>query len=128
MIAAGFGFRSICTAEDLYQALQKVCESYQIPLEYISILATSTMKQEDPILVDLNQRLKKKILYFSYSDLTHISDRLKTHSAISLKVSGSPCLSEAAALCAAGANSYLLGPRIIQNNVTCALAMKGKTS
>ncbi|NGO50535.1 cobalamin biosynthesis protein [Mesorhizobium camelthorni] len=48
-----------------------------------------------------------------------------THSARSQAVAGSPSVSEAAALAAAGEGARLLGPRIVVGQVTCALATSG---
>jgi cobalt-precorrin 5A hydrolase len=48
-----------------------------------------------------------------------------THSARSQVIAGTPSVSEAAALAAAGEGSRLLGPRIVVGPVTCALATSG---
>jgi cobalt-precorrin 5A hydrolase len=51
-----------------------------------------------------------------------------TRSEFSQAVAGTPSVSEAAALAAAGADARLLGPRIAVGPVTCALAITGDTA
>jgi cobalt-precorrin 5A hydrolase len=48
-----------------------------------------------------------------------------THSELSQTLAGTPSVSEAAALAAAGEGARLCGPRIVVGPVTCALAISG---
>ena len=125
MIAAGLGYRNICTEEDILAALDKACRDYAVKRECLGMLVTSRIKKTDHAILNAAETLKVPLLFVSYEDLQTVSDRILTHSAISMKVTGSPCLSEAAALVAAGKHSRLLGARIIHHNVTCAIATDG---
>ena len=66
-----------------------------------------------------------KMLTVTEAALKEMEERTLSQSAQSLAVTGTPSVSEAAALAAAGEGSRLLGPRIVVGNVTCALAIGG---
>jgi cobalt-precorrin 5A hydrolase len=57
--------------------------------------------------------------------LNEMSDRTLSHSDASLSLAGTPSVSEAAALAAAGDGARLAGPRIVVGPVTCAIAFGG---
>ncbi|PDQ17327.1 cobalamin biosynthesis protein CbiG [Mesorhizobium sanjuanii] len=50
---------------------------------------------------------------------------LLSHSGLSQDLAGTPSVSEASALAAAGAGAKLLGPRTVLGRVTCAIAIGG---
>nr|WP_051069136.1 cobalamin biosynthesis protein [Mesorhizobium metallidurans] len=52
---------------------------------------------------------------------------LLSHSDLSQRLAGTPSVSEASALAAAGAGAKLLGPRTVFGPVTCAIAISGDT-
>jgi cobalt-precorrin 5A hydrolase len=54
-----------------------------------------------------------------------MSLRTLSHSEASLSAAGTPSVSEAAALAAAGEGARLAGPRIAVGPVTCAIAFGG---
>ncbi|WP_274424612.1 cobalamin biosynthesis protein [Chelativorans sp. YIM 93263] len=93
-----------------------------ISYERLEALATSEAKALEPAIIEAAKALGLPLIAVAQADLQRASDRCLTRSEASLAATGIASLSEAAALAAAGERSRLLGPRIAEGNVTCAIA------
>ena len=91
----------------------------------LSALATARMKQGEAGIIVAGAALGLPVILVDEAALKEMEARTLSQSAQSLAAAGTPSVSEAAALAAAGEGSRLLGPRIVVGNVTCALAIGG---
>ncbi|MGC4023883.1 MAG: cobalamin biosynthesis protein [Mesorhizobium sp.] len=80
-------------------------------------------KKSEPGISAFGARIERSAANRLVNDaLRSVSARCLTHSQKSIDVTGAASLSEAAALAVAGDSARLLGPRFVQDGVTCALA------
>ena len=93
-----------------------------IALAALSSIATGTIKEDEPGILEAAARLNLPLHIVGDDDLKAAEARTQTVSRHSLAKTVSPSLSEAAALAVAGDRSTLLVPRIIAEGATCALA------
>jgi cobalt-precorrin 5A hydrolase len=122
MIAAGIGSARDVSVEDIIAALRAATGHHQVLLSAISVMATGETRGAEPAIAEAARRLHLPLRIMGREALAAVESRTLTRSARSLAVSGTPSLSEAAALAAAGAGARLLGPRLVTGRVTCALA------
>ena len=122
MIVAGLGCRSGTSAEDMFFALEAACEEIGIQPNTVNALATGVIRGEEPGILGLAEKLGLPLHVVDDGALLAAEHRTKTTSRHSLNQTGSPSLSEAAALAAAGETSELILPRMIAYGATCALA------
>ena len=128
MIVAGIGCRKGSTDGALHSALSAALSQHGLSLADVSALATGGMKAREEAILAAATRLGIPLTSVEDPALRAVADRCLTRSAFSLEHSGLPSLSEAAAIAAAGDNAQLLGPRLVLNGVTCALARPGERS
>jgi cobalt-precorrin 5A hydrolase len=122
MIVAGLGCRSGTTAESIFFALEAACEEVGIKPKAITALATGEIRREEPGILELARKLGLPLHIVDDSAMLAAEPRTRTVSRHSLSQTGSPSLSEAAALAVAGDTSELIVPRMIAYGATCALA------
>jgi cobalt-precorrin 5A hydrolase len=122
MIVAGLGCRRGTAVDDLEAALRLACDRAGIPCASIHALATGRIKQDDPGMLNLAARLGLPLHIVGDEELKAAASRTHTISRHSLAKTDSPCLSEAAALAAAGEDATLLVARVVAEGATCALA------
>ncbi|MGB2357566.1 MAG: cobalamin biosynthesis protein [Paracoccaceae bacterium] len=127
MIIAGFGFRKNVQFESLQDVYQTLFKHHKLAVRDICGVATHVDKAQNQALQSLSQHFKLSIIAVSQNEID--LQNTQTHSALSLQHYNTGSLSEAAALAAAGANSYLLGHRMISKDglATCALAKGDKS-
>lgn len=120
MIVAGFGFRNVVNVQSLREVYDDVTAAHRP-----DAIATARAKSDHPSLVALALELDLPILAVDQLDQA----QTHTHSSASLEAHGTPSVSEAAALIAAGADAKLLKTRAVSRDgtATCALAV-GETS
>jgi cobalt-precorrin 5A hydrolase len=118
MIVAGIGFRKGVSAAEILAALDAALAAHGRGREQIGRLATSREKSGEAGLVETGRSLGVAVV--GVEDATLQAQTTLTVSEHSLKATGIPSLSEAAALAAVGGK--LLGPRLALGAVTCALA------
>lgn len=126
MIAAGIGFASKATSEEIVAAVDECAASLQLHRQDISVLATADFKQGSPALRDASAELGISTACIDKKTLQAQEQQLKTRSKRSIGRTGVSCLAEAAALAAAGETARLLSARAICGPVTCAFAEGGK--
>ena len=122
MMVAGLGCRKGASAEDVLAAIDAALAAYALSPAALSALATAKFKQDEAAIVAAGQRLRLPVLLADDAALRLVALRALTRSEASLAVSGTPSLSETAALAGAGQHARLLGPRTVLGPVTCALA------
>jgi cobalt-precorrin 5A hydrolase len=122
MIAAGIGCKKGVSPDAVLAAVDAALAQHGRTRHHISRLATGTAKRHELGIVVAAGALGVPLHYVAATALADVEPRLLTRSDASARETGSPSLSEAAALAAAGKAGRLLGPRIVSGHVTCALA------
>ena len=123
VIVAGIGCRQGVTAEAVIAALEEAARTHHVKIDFI---ATAPMKSDEPGLLEAATRLGMAFVVVAQADFEMAGARTLTRSDVSLKHSGSPSLSEAAALAALGSGSRLIAPRMVTGDMTVALATLGE--
>ncbi len=122
MMVAGIGCRKGASVEDVLAAVTAALEAHELSFAALSALATARFKQDEAAIVAAGKRLRVPVLLADDAALRAVSLRTFTQSEFSLAASGTPSVSEAAALAGAGQHARLLGPRTVRGPVTCAIA------
>ena len=125
MIVAGIGCKSGVSPGAILAAIDAALTEYRSERSALAGVATGSTKRDEPAIVVAAATLGVPVHYVGEDALADVAPRVKTISEKSQRTTGSPSLSEAAALAAAGEDGRLLGPRIISGAVTCALASMG---
>ena len=122
MIAAGIGFNSAVSGEDIAALVRDAAAQAGLALAELSVLATLERRIAEAPFAAAAGALALPVAAVASADLAGVSGRVKTHSARVLARFGVGSVAEAAALCAAGPDARLILPRIARARVTCALA------
>ncbi len=122
MIAAGIGSRKGVSAAEVIAAIDAALKEHGLTRPALSMLATARLKQDEAGIIAAGGILNLPIIVVDGEVLKEMSDRTLSHSDASLSATGTPSISEAAALAAAGGGAKLAGPRIAVGPVTCAIA------
>ncbi|KXG85499.1 cobalamin biosynthesis protein [Agrobacterium bohemicum] len=122
VIVAGIGCRRGVDADTVIAALDEVSQALGVKID---VIATAPIKADEPGLLEAATQLGMAFIVVAQADFEAASTRTITQSATSLKHSGSPSLSEAAALAALGPRSRLIAPRMVIGDMTVALATLG---
>ena len=83
------------------------------------------MKQDEEAIPAAGRALSVPVIIVDDATLRAASPGTLSKSVLSQSLAGTPSVSEAAALAAAGKGAKLLGPRTVVGSVTCALAISG---
>jgi len=121
MIVAGVGFRSSAASADILGAIDNALVVSGLGRDALSALATSVAKSASSALSEAAESLALPVIGVDQAALERAASATITRSRRSLDATGTPSLSEAAAL-AALADGRLLGPRVVHGVATCALA------
>jgi cobalt-precorrin 5A hydrolase len=144
MIVAGIGSRKGVTRAEVLAAIDAALEAHGLGRGDLSALATTAFKREEQAIFEAGRELGIAVVVVEGDDVAHstrtLTDRfggggearttdrateLLSHSKLSQALAGTPSVSEAAALAAAGEGAKLLGPRTALGPVTCAIAIVG---
>ena len=125
MIVAGIGCRKGVEADHVLAAIEAALAAHGLPPAVLSALATAHFKRAEAAIAAAGKALKLPLLLVDDAALRAVSLRALTRSAPSLAATGTPSVSETAALAAAGQHATLLGPRVAVGSVTCAIAVAG---
>ena len=128
MIVAGIGSRKGVSAAEVMAAVEAALKEHGLTPPALSLLATARMKQEEAGIIAAGGALNVPVILVDGEVLKEMSLRTLSHSEASLSLTGTPSVSEAAALAAAGEGARLAGPRIAVGPVTCAIAFGGGES
>jgi len=125
MMVAGIGSRKGVTASDVRAAIETALEAHGLAMTALSALATGEIKRDEQAIFAAGRDLDLPVLVISDAALQAASSDTVSRSEMSLAHAGSPSVSEASALAAAGKDAKLLGPRTVVGPVTCAIAISG---
>jgi cobalt-precorrin 5A hydrolase len=125
MMVAGLGCTQGTRAMVVLAALDAALEAQGLERDALALLATVPGKQNEPGLIEAAEILGIPLAVPGAPQLTEADARGLTRSDASLAATSLGSASEAAALAACGPESRLLGPRLVQDGVTCALAVSG---
>lgn len=119
---AGIGCRKGATSEAIIAAVRAAERAFGTTVEY---LATAPLKANEAGLVAAAKELSLSLEIVAQERLDAVAAETMTFSQASLDHAGSPSVSEAAALAAAGAGAKLVAPRLVVGDVTVAIATTG---
>ena len=125
VIVAGIGSRKGVSAAEVVAAVEAALEAHGLERDALSLLATARMKQDEAGIIAAGGTMNLPLILVDDDVLAEMSDLTITRSGASLAVAGTPSVSEAAALAAAGEGARLAGPRTAVGRVTCAIAIGG---
>lgn len=121
MIVAGIGCRSGVTAEQVEAALAAALLA-AVGAPTLSLIAAPEAKRTESAIAATARAKGVPLTWVSQADLEAANTRTLTRSERALTTMNVNSVAEAAALAGAGAESQLLGPRVVVGPVTCALA------
>ncbi|UXT42102.1 cobalamin biosynthesis protein [Agrobacterium tumefaciens] len=119
VIVAGIGCRKGTGSDAVIAAVRAAEHALGMRAE---CLATAPLKADEAGLVEAAKSLSLSLEIVSQGRLEAVASKTMTFSQTSLDHAGSPSVSEAAALAAAGENARLVAPRLVVGNVTVAIA------
>ncbi|MEO9338036.1 cobalamin biosynthesis protein [Mesorhizobium sp. SB112] len=125
MIVAGIGCRKGATEHEVLAATHAALSTHCLASTRLSALATIQLKAQETGIIAAARTLAKPLLIANDDAIAAVDAKLLTRSEASLSAAGTPSVSEASALAIAGKNSRLLGPRHVEGDVTCAIAVSG---
>ncbi|TIP82625.1 MAG: cobalamin biosynthesis protein [Mesorhizobium sp.] len=125
MMVAGIGSRKGVSARDVLAAIETALEAHGLAMTALSALATASLKQDEQAIFSAGRELALPVIVVEDAALEAASPHTISHSDLSQAHAGTPSVSEASALAAAGKGAKLLGPRIVLGPVTCAIAISG---
>ncbi|MCV3208935.1 cobalamin biosynthesis protein [Mesorhizobium sp. YC-39] len=125
MMVAGIGSRKGVSASEVLAAIETAMEEHGLATAALSALATNSLKQDEEAIFSAGRELALPVVVVEDDALKAASSRTISRSDLSQTLAGTPSVSEASALAAAGAGAKLLGPRTVLGPVTCAIAISG---
>ena len=125
MMVAGIGSRKGVTAGDVRAAIETALEAHGLAMTALSALATGRNKREEEAIFLAGRDLALPVIVVTDDALQAASAGTASRSDLSQAHAGTPSVSEASALAAAGKGAKLLGPRAVVGPVTCAIAISG---
>jgi cobalt-precorrin 5A hydrolase len=125
MMVAGIGSRKGVSARDVLAAIETALEAHGLAMTALSALATASLKHDEPAIFSAGRELALPVIVVEDAALAAASPRTISRSDLSQARAGTPSVSEASALAAAGKGAKLLGPRTVLGPVTCAIAISG---
>ncbi|CAH2403259.1 cobalamin biosynthesis protein [Mesorhizobium ventifaucium] len=128
MMVAGIGSRKGVSARDVLAAVETALEAHGLAMTALSALATASLKQDEQAIFSAGRELALPVIIVEDAALEAASPRAISRSDLSQARAGTPSVSEASALAAAGKGAKLLGPRTVLGPVTCAIAISGDSA
>ncbi|RJT42090.1 cobalamin biosynthesis protein CbiG [Mesorhizobium waimense] len=125
MMVAGIGSRKGVNAGEVLAAIETALEAHGLAMTALSALATASVKQDEPAIFSAGRELALPVIVVEDDALKSASSGTLSRSDLSQSKAGTPSVSEASALAAAGQGAKLLGPRTVLGPVTCAIAISG---
>ena len=125
MMVAGIGSRKGVKRKDVLAAIETALEAHGLAMTALSALATASLKQDEQAIFSAGRELALPVIVVEEDALEAASSRTISRSDLSQARAGTPSVSEASALAAAGKGAKLLGPRTVLGPVTCAIAISG---
>lgn len=121
---AGIGCRKGAASDAIIAAIRAAERASGMKVDS---LATAPLKAGEAGLAEAAKALSLSLEIVTQERLEAVAAETMTFSQASLDHAGTPIISEASALAAAGAGARLAAPRLIVGDVTVAIATTGKT-
>lgn len=125
IVVAGIGCKRGATAAEIIEAVTATLDANGIDPLALASLASADLKSDEQGLRQAADELGTRLIFFSAAKLAATgrpgSDFVK-------RITGSPAVSEPAALMAAGAGSTLVAEKTVHGRVTVALAVSAQES
>jgi len=118
-LTVGIGCERGMNSKDVHEFVMRILKQHNLSEFSIDCFASIDLKEDDPAI---NGILHKPVRYFTAKELRAQGDKIKNPSNVVELETGTPSVSEAAALAAGGPGSELIVPKIIGNRMTCAIA------
>ena len=122
MIVAGIGSRKGVSAAEVVEAVEAALREHGLDRSALEALATASLKRDEVGIVVASGAMNLPLALVDDAALAAMSEFILTRSGASMAAAGTPSVSEAAALAAAGDGARLAGPRLAVGRVTCAIA------
>lgn len=122
-LTVGVGFRRQATVNDIIEAIDQCIDDRRFCRDDIRLLATAWFKRSSKVLAETGRRFGVPIEFLEYDQLAKYDADIVTRSQHSKAATGIACISESAALAAAGRGASLIAPRKVIGPVTCAVAI-----
>jgi cobalt-precorrin 5A hydrolase len=126
MIVAGVGSRKGVSAAEVIAAVEMALRENNVERNALTMLATAAMKRDEAGIIAASGAMGLPLILVDDEAIAGMAPLTKTRSEASLSAAGSPSVSEASALAAAGEGARLAGPRTAVGRVTCAIAFGGE--
>jgi cobalt-precorrin 5A hydrolase len=105
MMVAGIGSRKGVSVEDVVAAIETALEAHGLAVTALSALATVALKKDEEAIVAAGRALNLPIIVVDDAALHAAAPGMLSHSDLSQELAGTPSVSEASALAAAGAGA-----------------------
>ena len=125
MMVAGIGSRKGVSTGEVLAAIETALEAHGLRMTALSALATAPLKRDEDAIFAAGRELDLPVIVVEDEALKVASPDTLSRSDLSQELAGTPSVSEASALAAAGKGAKLLGPRTVLGPVTCAIAISG---
>ncbi len=122
MIVAGIGCRRGAPAAAIATVIKAALARAGLASRMLDVIATPAAKGNESGIAEAASALGVTLVLIAQPDLATAGSRVVTHSRRVMRLTGVPCVAEAAALAAGGPAAHLLLPRIAVGPATCALA------
>ena len=119
-LSIGLGCRKDTSEHDLFDAVETTLKRHGLSMKNISVLSSIDIKKDEAGLIRLSEILDKPIIFFSAEKLSEVSTPNK--SLFVSKITGSPSVSEAAALLNSKQKKLII-PKQKYKNITVAVAV-----
>ena len=126
MIFAGIGSRKGVSEQQVLDAIRTALAKHQLDLSSLGGLATASLKRDEIAIQSAARQLGLPLIIIGDAELARAGTDTPSRSELSLALTGVASVSEAAALAAVGEGARLLGPRLLLDSVSCALAISGE--
>ncbi len=120
VIVAGIGSRRGVSAAEVVAAVEAALKEHGLERAALNMLATAKVKQDEAGIIAASGTMNLPLVLVDDDVLAEVATI--TRSQASIAAAGTPSVSEAAALAAAGDGARLAAPRIALGRVTCAIA------
>lgn len=122
VIVAGIGSQKGVSAAEVVAAIDAALTEHALSREGLAMLATASLKRDEAGIIAAGGAMNLPLVLVDDRALADMAPATLTRSSASMAAAGTPSVSEAAALAAAGEGARLAGPRIATGRVTCAIA------
>jgi len=122
VIVAGIGCRRNVSLAQVLAAVDAALAKVERSRADLSVLATAEIKRDEAGIVDAARILNLRLVIVAMCAIEAEARNVETRSLAAERRFGVPSIAEAAARSVAGPAAYLILPRLVCGNVTCALA------